>query len=287
VKSELQYKPIIQSLTSKLFSERNIKVDVLRLDLIHPEVSGNKWFKLKYNLEEAKQRKLNTILTFGGAFSNHIAATAAACKLFGFKSIGIIRGEESASANPTLQKAKENGMELHFVAREDYKRKEGSEFIEKLKSKFGDFYLIPEGGDNELGIKGCTEILNGEMNYDQIFCAVGTGTTCKGISRSLKQGQKLIGVNILKGSEEQEGIINDYHFGGYAKHTQELLEFKSNFEKEFNIPLDYIYTSKLFFAVFDSVIKNRIPGGDSVLIIHSGGLQGNEGYRFFNLKPKR
>lgn len=258
------------------------------MDLIHPEVSGNKWFKLKNNLLEAQRSGLRTILTFGGAFSNHIAATAAACKLLGFKSIGIIRGEESSVSNSTLAEAKQNGMQLHFVSRENYKRKEDQNFINELKKEFGDFYLIHEGGNNELGIMGCSEILTESMDQDLVLCASGTGATYVGLLKAIKPHQKLMVVNALKGGDDKEGLLNNYHFGGYAKHTSELLEFKSKFENDHNIPLDYVYTAKLFFAAFDLINKDKIPENSTVLIIHSGGLQGNAGYeKRYNLNPSR
>lgn len=264
---------------------------MLRLDLIHPQISGNKWFKLKYNLEEAKKQGIDTILTFGGAFSNHIHATAVACQQFGFKSIGVIRGEKESESNSTLSEAKKYGMELYFVSREDYKRKSEEDFISELKNKFGSFYLIPEGGDNLLGEKGCEEILPKENNFDFIFCACGTGTTFKGIQKSLKPNQKLIGISVLKGEgllNSNPNIIDDYHFGGYAKHTQQLLNFKYKFESENEIPLDYVYTAKLFFAVQDLISKNKIAANSKVLIIHSGGLQGNAGYEErYRLMPMR
>lgn len=286
----IKYDPIIQKINSELFSQRGIEVSVLRLDLIHPQISGNKWFKLKYNLQEAKKQGYDTILTFGGAFSNHIHAAAVACKQFGFKSIGVIRGEQSSEANSTLSDANQNGMQLHFVSRDLYKRKAAPEFINELKNKFGDFYLIPEGGDNELGAKGCEAILQGMSDFDLVFCACGTGTTFKGLSKALKPHQQLIGISVLKGEGEMtntySGILTDYHFGGYAKHTNELLEFKNRFETETQIPLDYVYTAKLFFAGYDRIEKDKIPSGSKLLIIHSGGLQGNAGYeKRYALKP--
>ena len=287
----IHYTPIIQKISSKLLSEKGIEVSVLRLDLIHPQISGNKWFKLKYNLEEAKKKGVDTILTFGGAFSNHIHATAVACNQFGFKSIGVIRGEKESESNSTLREARKYGMQLHFVSREDYKRKSEEDFISELKNKFGDFYLIPEGGDNLLGEKGCEEILPKENDFDFIFCACGTGTTFKGISKSIKSNQKLYGISVLKGEgplNSNASIISDYHFGGYAKHTQQLLDFKTNFENENNILLDYVYTAKLFFAVQELISKNRIAANSKVLVIHSGGLQGNSGYEErYRLRPMR
>lgn len=281
----LPYKPTIEKLNSKLFAEKNVSVSVLRLDLLHPEVSGNKWFKLKYNLESAKNQNLDTILTFGGAFSNHIHATAAACKLLGLKSIGIIRGEEIAQTNPTLSSAMNNGMRLRFISRGEYKLKEEDSFIEKLKKEHGDFYLIPEGGNNALGEKGCKEILEGVTDFDHLFCACGTGTTFKGLSKKISSDQKLLGISVLKGEGEMNSnndVLTEYHFGGYAKYTAELLDFKKQFEKEHNIHLDYVYTSKLFFAVHDLISKDKIPANSKVLIIHSGGLQGNKGYEIVN-----
>jgi len=287
----INYNPIIQKLNSKLFSEKGIEVSVLRLDLIHPQISGNKWFKLKYNLEEAKKQGCDTILTFGGAFSNHIHATAVACKEFGFKSVGVIRGEKDSETNPTLSEAKKYGMQLTFVSREDYKKKNNRDYMEGFRNWFGRFYVIPEGGNNELGIKGCEEILPNENDFEIVFCACGTGTTFKGISRSLNKDQKLFGISVIKGEGELNAIpniINDYNFGGYAKHTEELLKFKTQFEMEYNIPLDYVYTAKLFFAVNDLVSKNKIPENSKVLIIHSGGLQGNKGYEErYRLMPNR
>lgn len=286
----LQYTPIIQKLSSELFSEKQVDVSVLRLDLIHPQISGNKWFKLKDNLEEAKRLGKDTILTFGGAFSNHIHATAVACKQAGFKCIGIIRGEKSSSTNYTLSDAMNNGMQLEFVSREQYNRKDDQSFIKELHSRFGDFYLVPEGGGNTFGMRGCEEILPKENDFELIMCACGTGTTFRGISKSLKPFQKAIGISVLKGSGELnslEGVNSDYHFGGYAKHTHELLEFKENFEAQTQIPLDYVYTAKLFFAANDLIKSNKITG-KKTLLIHSGGLQGNRGYEDrYALKPKR
>lgn len=266
------------------FSYKGFTVSVLRLDLLHPHISGNKWFKLRYNLERAKQEYKESILTFGGAFSNHIAATAFACKEAGFKSIGIIRGEATSAGNPTLTFAQKNDMELHFVSREEYKLKQESTYLKKLEQQFPNCYVIPEGGDNALGQKGCEEILTEKTDpYHSVFCAYGTGTTFKGIARSLKPHQTLTGVNVLNYEAltdlPRSVILNGYHFGGYAKHTAELLAFKTRFEEQFNIPLDYVYTAKLFFAVFDLIDQGKLNRDENILILHSGGLQGNEGYK--------
>ncbi len=284
----INYNPIINTIEYNSY-----RIGILRLDLIHPEISGNKWFKLKYNLAQAKKVNKSTIITFGGAFSNHIAATALACKLKGLKSIGIIRGEESSSNNPTLSLAKQNGMELLFVSRVEYSQKNDGGYMQRLRYMYPEAYIIPEGGDNLLGEKGCEEILTQETNtYHYIFCAHGTGTTYRGISKSLMPHQELNVVNVLNFesivNEPQTSILNNYHFGGYAKHNHELLEFKSWFEESYSIPLDYVYTAKLFFAAFDLMKQEKLDKQKTVLIIHCGGLQGNKGYEDrYNLKPKR
>lgn len=274
----LQYNPIFNHL-----NYNGYQLAVLRLDLIHPEISGNKWFKLKYNLQQAQQEQKKCILTFGGAFSNHIAATAFACKEAGIKSIGIIRGETTSSANPTLKFATENGMELHFITREEYQKKRESALLENLQLQYPNCYIVPEGGDNDLGQKGCEEILCNETNkFDVVFCACGTGTTFKGLAKSALPHQHVFGINVLKYEAESDlsrgTILNDYHFGGYAKHTQELLEFKTSFEKAYHIPLDYVYTAKAFYAAFDFINQGKISNNKKILLIHSGGLQGNKGY---------
>lgn len=259
------------------------QIGVLRLDKLHADVSGNKWFKLKYNLNQAQVENKNTILTFGGAYSNHIAATAAACKLAGLKSIGLIRGEELVALNSTLALAKQNGMQLVFVSREEYKQKNETLYLQNLQEQFPHAYSIPEGGDNALGQKGCEEILGEDCKlYHTVFCAHGTGTTFKGIAKSLNPHQKLTAINVLKydavSNITNATINNKYHFGGYAKHTTELLEFKKWFETTYHIPLDHVYTAKLFFAVFDLINQQLLPTSEKILIIHSGGLQGNIGY---------
>ncbi|MWB95101.1 pyridoxal-phosphate dependent enzyme [Flavobacterium sp. GA093] len=275
-----------------------ISLTIKREDLIHPFVSGNKFRKLKYNLLQAKAENKKTLLTFGGAFSNHIAAVAFAGKEQGFKTIGIIRGEEIASKieeNPTLKFAQENGMELEFVSREDYRLKTEISFLENLKQKFGDFYLIPEGGTNELAVKGCEEILTDEDSvFDYVCCAVGTGGTISGLINSALPHQKILGFPALKGDFLQDEIrifaqnerwtlILEYHFGGYGKVNLELIEFINAFFEENNVPLDPIYTGKMVFGVIDLIHKGYFPADSKILLIHTGGLQGIEG---MNIKLK-
>lgn len=260
--------------------------------LNHPYISGNKLRKLKYNLKEAKTKSFQTLLTFGGAYSNHIAAVAAAGKEYGFKTIGIIRGEElkeKVSINPTLSFSHACGMQFKFVSRSDYRKKTETDFVEKLKQEFGECYLIPEGGTNELAVKGCEEILTqADFSFDYICCPVGTGGTISGLVNSAQKHQEILGFPALKGDflsndirrfakQDNWRLITDYHFGGYAKVNEALIDFINNFKKTYNIPLDPIYTGKMMYGIFDMIKKNKLPQDARILAIHTGGLQGIEG----------
>jgi 1-aminocyclopropane-1-carboxylate deaminase len=266
--------------------------------LIHPFVSGNKFRKLKYNLLKAKEKSFETLLTFGGAFSNHIAAVAYAGKENGFKTIGIIRGDElrdKIAENPTLTFAQNCGMEFKFVSREEYRLKNEASFVDNLKEEFGNFYAIPEGGTNELAIKGCQEILTEEdAAFDFICCSIGTGGTIAGIINSALPHQKVLGFPALKGDFLKEEIrifaqnknwelITDYHFGGYGKVNQDLIAFINQFYDKNNIPLDPIYTGKMVFGVMDMIERNYFPDQSKILLIHTGGIQGIQG---MNMKLK-
>ena len=287
----------LEKLDYPLFTEKEITVFVKRDDLIHPDISGNKWRKLKYNLQDAKAHNKNTILTFGGAYSNHIAATAAVGKIFGLKTIGVIRGEETLPLNPTLFQAEKEGMSFLYVSRVDYRKKHTTEFINNLKEELGGFYLIPEGGGNRLGVKGCKDIVN-EINidFDYILTDCGTGATLAGICDAIKENQTAIGIPVLKGGEfikeevkllladnyshiESQCILKtDYHFGGYAKYKPELLQFMREFYIETNIKTDPIYTGKLFYGFVDLVRKDYFKKGSTIVVVHTGGLQGIEGF---------
>ena len=282
----------LQKIEDDFLKGKEISLYVLRLDLVHQHISGNKWFKLKYNLEEVKKQAKNTLVTFGGAYSNHIVATAAAGKEFGFKTIGIIRGEElSEGDNPVLQFAKDCGMELHFISREEYRKKDAS----FLPGVTDDYYILPEGGTNELAVKGCSEISSLiDIPFDYICCAVGTGGTIAGIISSLKENQKAIGFPVLKGGEflknEIEKLVpsktnfelqTEYHFGGYAKKTEELMTYITDFKSTYDIQLDFVYTGKMMFGVFDLIKKNYFPKGATVVAIHTGGL-----FQFAECKPR-
>lgn len=286
----------ILAVSHPLLEEKRVKLSVMRLDQIHAEISGNKFFKLKYNLEAAKVSGKNTILTFGGAFSNHIYATASAAHAEELQSIGVIRGKDVDLNNPTLSHARSMGMKLHLVDREAYRMKDSPEFLQKLKNRFGDFDLIPEGGTNELAIVGAKEILGEESSgFSHICVSIGTGGTFAGLASAIESHQTLLGFSSLKGDfihgeiasllakhdikpKGNYEIHTDFHFGGYGKTKPELIEFIQWFYTEFGIPLDPIYTGKLAFGIWNLIGKDHFPKQSQLLMIHTGGLQGNAGF---------
>ncbi|WP_439880526.1 1-aminocyclopropane-1-carboxylate deaminase/D-cysteine desulfhydrase [Pontibacter sp. MBLB2868] len=288
----------LQQVHDQLLADHKIALWVKREDLLHPHISGNKWRKLKYNLQEAGHLSKDTLLTFGGAYSNHIAATAAAGKEFGFKTIGMIRGEEHLPLNPTLSFAVSCGMQLHYITRERYRQKNEPTFLNELATHFEQPYIIPEGGTNTLAVKGCSEITE-EINidYDYICCASGTGGTLAGIIAGQQGEQQVLGFPALKGGsflkEEIEQLvlayngqaypnwklITDYHFGGYAKVKPELLAFMRTFQEQHNIPLEPVYTGKMFFGLYDLIERGFFPENSKIIAIHTGGLQGNAGFQ--------
>jgi len=280
-----------QKIENEITQLHKVNLYVLRLDTIDLYAGGNKLFKLKYNLEEAVKQGYKKILTFGGAWSNHLVAVASINNR-PLPIIAVVRGEEPAVYSDTLTYCKEKGVQLHFVSREAYRNKIFPEFIEELKNKFGDFYFLPEGGSNTLAVKGCKEIVNYiPIDFDYICSAVGSGGTIAGISTALKDEQRALGFVVLKGADylmdeinklvpptSHLKLIHDYHFGGYAKTTPELLIFKKGFENQFHIPLDYVYTTKMFYGIFDLIKKGYFKENSILIAIHTGGLQGNKGF---------
>jgi 1-aminocyclopropane-1-carboxylate deaminase len=268
---------------------KNIQCDVLRLDQLHAVVSGNKWFKLRYYLADAIKKEKKRIITFGGAYSNHIVATAFACKEAGLKSRGIIRGEKPLQISGSLQEAMDYGMEIIYVSREGYKNKEN--ILRQFSLE--DDYWVNEGGYGIEGMWGAKDILTtaDTSSYTHIICACGTGTTLAGLVEAALPHQNCIGINVLKGhvnlkhdvmellpAEHQDKsfeVFHDYHFGGYAKHPKELIDFMNELWNEEKLPTDIVYTSKLVFGVRDLIEGNYFTDKDKLLIIHSGGLQGN------------
>jgi 1-aminocyclopropane-1-carboxylate deaminase len=290
-------------LLHRVCAESNIRIDVKRIDLLHPLINGNKWYKLKYNLERALASDYRTLVTFGGAWSNHIHATAAAGALCGVRTIGIIRGEEPKEYSNTLQFAKEQGMELHFVSRLDYEERNTEEFKAWLHDQYGSFQLVPEGGSNYYGVNGCMEILSESdlQNYTHVACACGTGATLAGMMLSAKNNLQFIGFSALKGGDflhdevikhieyflmdrelaeeyrEQFTIDSEHHFGGYGKWNDELIAFIQQIERDHRIPLDQVYTGKALFGLLNQIETGLIAEGSNILFVHSGGLQGRQG----------
>jgi len=272
-----------------------VTITIRRDDLLHKFISGNKFRKLKYNIAHAQNNHANGIITFGGAFSNHIAATAAAGAKYNIPTVGVIRGEEwqnKIESNPTLNLASQNKMKFHFVTREAYKNRNTIEFINEIQQLYPDFYLIPEGGSNALAIKGCEEIINPilDSKYAYVCCAAGTGATISGIANQLAPQQIAIGfaalndfsmlesINLWTQNKKCQLLINfDYNFGAYAKINDDLIRFINEFFNKFEIPLDPIYTGKMFYGIFDLIDKKIIPPHSEVLAIHTGGLQGIDG----------
>ena len=291
---------MLQQIQTPLLTQKNIKLFVKREDLhqplpLHPEVSGNKWRKLKYNLIEAQRLNHDTLLTFGGAYSNHIYATAAAGAAYNLKTIGIIRGEETLPLNPTLSFAIAKGMRLHYINRTTYREKNTPQFLEYLKKEFGKCYILPEGGTNQLALKGCAEIMDDvQENYDYVCCACGTGGTLAGIITGLPSHKKALGFSALKGNFlikeinsllktknfKNWQLITDYHFKGYARFDDNLLNFIKAFHQEHNILLERIYTGKMMYGIFDLIEKDFFKKHTSIVAIHTGGLQA------FSNKPK-
>jgi 1-aminocyclopropane-1-carboxylate deaminase/D-cysteine desulfhydrase-like pyridoxal-dependent ACC family enzyme len=285
---------ILQQIKEPFLAEKGISLYVKREDLIHPLISGNKWRKLKYNIQEAKNQGFKQLLTFGGAYSNHIYATAAAAKESGLKSIGIIRGEETLPLNSTLQFATDNGMSLHYLSRSEYRAKQESRLIDSLKKQFGECYHIPEGGSNALAVKGCAEISTTiSIAYDVICSPVGTGGTLAGLVTSRDHHVRILGFSALKGVGFLEQAVNKltndqfnssqwsidyrYHFGGYAKIKPELIAFMHSFHQAQQIVLDPIYTGKMMYGLYDMIRNGEFEQGTTIVALHTGGLQGISG----------
>lgn len=282
----------VDNILFPIAAEKDVNLFMLRLDKIHPVISGNKWFKLKYHLDNYEKGVYAGLLTFGGAYSNHLVATACAAHYKKIKCTGIVRGEKPAILSHSLQTCLLFGMQLEFTSRENY-RQVSPDTIQFFERQFPDHYIIPEGGAGYPGEKGCREILDlvNKEDYTHIACAIGTATMYSGIANSSMLHQKIIGIPVLKVSEDSEifnisidppakqpycSLIYHYHSGGYARHNPELLSFMNVFYNLTSIPTDFVYTAKLAYAITDLVKQDYFPTGSKVLLIHSGGLQGNE-----------
>ncbi len=285
---------VIETLNDELFLQKQVRLSVLRLDKIHPVVSGNKLFKLYYFLEEAAQSSHKTILSFGGAYSNHLAATAFACRALQLKSIGIVRGEQPAHLSPTLQQCMNDGMQLKFITRQQFAEKENGAFTSSLQNEFGDCVIVPEGGYHPSGANGAALIMDipGCRNYSHICTATGTGTTLAGLLKAAAPSQTIVALPVLKDMKDIEEriayltgnkdpfknlqLLNDYHFGGYAKKTETLIQFMNKCWQQFHLPLDFVYTAKMLFGIIDRIKDGYFPPGSNILCLHTGGLQGNK-----------
>ncbi|MBI1225008.1 MAG: pyridoxal-phosphate dependent enzyme [Bacteroidetes bacterium] len=300
----------LQLIEHEVFSRSDLRLFVKRDDLLHPLISGNKWRKLKHNLREAERLGYSKLVTFGGAFSNHIAATAAAGEAFGFSTLGVVSGEEIGAVNPTLSFARQCGMNLIFTSRANLRNYSETELLKLLEIEHSDAFILPQGGANCLALLGCREIISETVAQhgfapDYFITACGTGATLAGIASGLTGESKALGIAVLKGgflNNEVEKLLlecfgdkasnfanwalqNDFHFGGYAKWTPELIEFINDFKKKTGIPLDPIYNGKAFFATFQLAMQGFFPAGSTIVLVHTGGLQGIVGFneRFDNI----
>lgn len=290
---EYNHTPVVE-ICDEITESYGVRLLVKREDLNHSTVSGNKWWKLKGNLIEAHRLGLEGVVTFGGAYSNHIYATAATSKLLGIRSVGIIRGEKPNDPSETLQFAERMGMKLHFIQRSDYR----SNRNEIATKKFPNYFCIPEGGTNKLAVESCREFgeIISQISFDRVFIAVGTGGTMAGLISGLPLEKSIHGVAVLKDgsflSEEMQSllpsgikkqnwdILTEYHHGGYAKTSAELLAFIQGMKSKHKLPLDYVYTGKMMFAIYEEMKRGAFKRGETILAIHTGGLQGNQLYTF-------
>jgi len=279
----------VEPLHDERLPDKGVHIWLKRDDLIHPEVPGNKWRKLKYNLAEAAKQGQGTLLTFGGAYSNHIRAVAAAGFYCGISTIGIIRGEEHMPLNPSLAYAANRGMRLSYMDRATYRRKSAPEVIAALRQEFGSFYLLPEGGSNELGVLGCSEITAEiEIDFDVICCPCGTGGTLAGISAGLKSSQYAVGFSSLKGGKSLErevtelqqhtfGTCSDnwriehgFHFGGFARKTAELDMFIADFLNRHGFGLEWVYVAKMMYGMYVLIKAGAFGSGSHVVAVITG-----------------
>jgi 1-aminocyclopropane-1-carboxylate deaminase len=286
--------PVFEIREHPAIEKAGVRLLVKREDLNHPTVPGNKWWKLKYNLAAASETVERRVVTFGGAFSNHIYAVAAATGELKLEAVGLIRGEETLPLNPTLQYALKQGMKIHYLSRGQYREKASPVFLKKLQHQFGNFYLIPEGGSNRLAVKGCAEFADKELSqidFQYLFLPVGTGGTLAGLVCGLKETKQVVGVSVLKGGDflkddvlkmmndfsgKRYGnwtLLSEYHHGGYAKTTPEFLLFMQEMKAFYQLPLDHVYTGKMMWAVMREIERGSFSRGTTLLALHTGGLQ--------------
>lgn len=296
--------PVVQ-LHCKLLDDAGVELWVARLDQVDPLISGNKWFKLKYNLIDALDQRAHHIVSFGGAYSNHLHALAAACFRLDLNSTAILRGELVSPLNPTLSDCKSWGMGFLPVTRAQYREKTSPQFIMQLREQLGEIYMVPEGGSNVLAVKGMSEVAPAIVSavgpFDYLCCAVGSGGTLSGLVAGADSSVKCIGYSAIKGGQYIEddvrgllhqyevysgrsvevaravNIVHDYHFGGFAKTRPALSSFIEWFERCFDIPLEHVYTAKMLYGIFDQIKTGWFDRGQRIVALHTGGLQGRRG----------
>ncbi len=281
---------LLQKLSSSVLTEKGITLSILRLDTIHKEVSGNKIFKLHFFIEECLKSSQKKILTFGGAYSNHLAATAFECADKNIACVGIVRGEEPKVLSHTLLRCKELGMKLVFVDRHNYAILPNTIGHQLLKNDYADYTIIPEGGYDKKGADGASLIMDIVNKYapTHVCTCVGTGTTLAGLVQNNPKNIEIIAVPVIKNMTDindrilyltsrnySHTIWSEYHFGGYAKYNEELLNFMNTFFTETTIPLDFVYTAKMMYGMLDKIKKNYFEKGSNIICLHTGGLQGN------------
>lgn len=279
----------VEQLKDDRLADHGVQMLLKRDDVLHPEIPGNKWRKLTYNLAAARDQGFDTLLTFGGAYSNHLRATASAGRYFGFSTIGVVRGEAHSPLNWSLDFAVSRGMRLSYLDRETYRRKSSTEVLTSLRRQFGGFYLLPEGGSNALAVRGCADLPREiDQDFDVICCAVGTGGTVAGIAGGLAEGRRALGFSSLKGGgfltsevadlqRQAFGFAGDnwsidcnYHFGGFAKSRPELQNFVDDFERRHQVKLDWVYVAKMMYGAFDLTARGVFPDGTVLVAVLTG-----------------
>ena len=282
----------LDKIEADFLTEREVSLSVLRLDKIHETISGNKLFKLNYYIESCLNTTHKTLLTFGGAYSNHLAATALLCKLKGIKCIGIVRGNNPKIPSHTLAYCMANNMIVEYVDASIYKNAADINYLKTLAKKYGEFTIVPEGGYGYQGAKGASLIMDllDLQTPTHVCTCVGTATTLAGLLMNNKTNKKIIAVPVIKNmndindrlidlkieyDKENLTIMHEYHFGGYAKHTEDLISFMNDFYNNHKIPTDFVYTAKLMYGIFDKIKLGYFPKGSSIVCLHTGGLQGN------------
>lgn len=289
----------IQQIDTALLKEKGIHLGIKRDDLLHPLISGNKWRKLKYNLVHMKALKKTELLTFGGAFSNHVHACAAAGKLFNLKTHAIIRGPELDNNNPTIQFAKQCSMQLHVVNRAEYRQRHEQEYLNALQTRFPNAYIIPEGGTNSFALLGCEELVKSLPEHDYLICPTGSGGTLAGLIEGSKSSTQVLGIAVLKQAEYLKDeirklstkannqnnwqLLTDFHDGGYGKFSPQLWQFCQYMNHNHNLPLEPIYSGKMMYALWQLIQQDYFPAGSKIIAVHTGGMQGLNGLKYRGL----